>query len=92
MRPGAREGRPARFLYAAGRCGVRRNRLCPLAMAMAMAELGQFAEATRVQRSVVAAAQQAGLDDVVVLRLTENLSLYESEQPCRRPIGADEMP
>jgi len=61
-------------------------------LAMALAELGRFADATQVQRDVVAAAQQARLDDTVVRRMTENLSLYEGEQACRRPFGADEMP
>ena len=61
-------------------------------LGMALAELGQFADAVSVQRGLVDAARRARLDDVVLQRLTENLSLYERGQPCRRPFGADEMP
>jgi tetratricopeptide (TPR) repeat protein len=60
-------------------------------MAMALAELGQFAQAAAVQRDLLAAAEQAGLRDMAS-RLTANLALYERGEPCRTPWTADEVP
>lgn len=61
------------------------------AMAMALAEVGQYAEATGWQREVMALAAEAGRDDLVQ-RLTENLRLYERREPSRTPWYDDEMP
>jgi tetratricopeptide (TPR) repeat protein len=60
-------------------------------MAMALAELGQFAQAAAVQRDLIAAAEKAGLRDAAS-RLTTNLGLYERGEPCRTPWTADEVP
>ncbi len=53
-------------------------------MAMALAETGQYAEAVRVQRSVMQAAERAGLG-ADVQRMAANLRLYEQRMPCRTP-------
>jgi tetratricopeptide (TPR) repeat protein len=58
-------------------------------LAMALAEVGQFAQAASIQRSLVEAARTAGLS-APIARLTANLRLYESGQPCRTPWTADE--
>lgn len=60
-------------------------------MAMTLAELGQYDQAAAVQRDVIAAAEHAGLPDVV-RRLTQNLRLYELGKPCRTPFTEAEMP
>jgi hypothetical protein len=57
--------------------------------AMALAEVGNFAEAVAVQRQVMAAADRAGLAfdrD----RMTAMLQRYERRQPAREPWGADD--
>jgi tetratricopeptide (TPR) repeat protein len=59
-------------------------------LAMALAEVGQFEQAVSIQRTLVAAAEQAGLA-APIARLTANLRLYESGQPCRTPWAPDEM-
>src|SRR5262249_39201380 len=59
--------------------------------AMALAELGEFEQATAVQREVIAVAESAGLHDVVG-HLHDNLKLYEQRQPCRIPFTDDELP
>jgi tetratricopeptide (TPR) repeat protein len=58
-------------------------------MAMALAELGQFADAVQVQRDVMASAQKAGLEEDV-RRMTENLRRYERGQACRMPWRDDD--
>jgi tetratricopeptide (TPR) repeat protein len=58
-------------------------------MAMALAEVGQFSDAAEVQRSVLAAAEQAGIARDV-RRMTTNLRLYERRQPCRTPWPDDD--
>jgi len=60
-------------------------------VAMAFAEMGQFAQAAAVQRDLIAAAEKAGLRDVVT-RLAGNLKLYERGEPCRTPWTLDEIP
>ena len=60
-------------------------------VAMAYAELGQFAQAVGVQRDLIASAEKAGLRDLVP-RLKANLALYERGEPCRTPWTADEIP
>jgi len=59
--------------------------------AMALAELGEYAQAAAVQRDVIAAARSAGLHDVL-RHLIANLNLYERGQPCRTPFTDDELP
>lgn len=53
-------------------------------LAMALAEVGQFERAVRVQRDVMAANQKAGVLDVNGA-LNGNLKRYESRQPSRTP-------
>ncbi|MND03761.1 hypothetical protein D3C83_237370 [compost metagenome] len=53
-------------------------------MAMALAEVGSFGDATALQRDVIAAARQAGMD-AEVRRMGETLRLYESRRPSRTP-------
>ena len=53
-------------------------------MAMALAEVGQYGEAVRVQRELIAAARDADRTDLTAL-LQENLRLYEKRQPSRTP-------
>jgi tetratricopeptide (TPR) repeat protein len=60
-------------------------------MAMALADLGRFAEATNVQRDLISGAERAGLHDVVK-RLTRNLDSYQRGEPCRTPWSNEEMP
>ncbi len=60
-------------------------------VAMAFAELGQFGQAAAVQRDLIAAAEKAGLPEVVS-RLSRNLGRYERGEPCRTPWTADEVP
>ena len=59
-------------------------------MAMAHAELGQFAEAVRWQRLAMSVATDAGQVDAV-RRMAANLALYLSGQPSRAPWRADEL-
>jgi tetratricopeptide (TPR) repeat protein len=60
-------------------------------MAMTLAALGQYEQAASVQRDLMAAAEKAGLTNVVP-RLAGNLKLYERREPCRTPWTEDEMP
>ena len=59
--------------------------------AMMLAELGEYAQAAAVQRDLLAAAEQAGLADVI-RRLEENLRLYMRGGPCRTPWTDEELP
>ena len=59
--------------------------------AMALAELGEYAQAAAVQRDVMAAAGQAGFRDVVA-RMAANLRRYERGEPCRTPFTEAELP
>jgi tetratricopeptide (TPR) repeat protein len=53
-------------------------------MAMALAEVGAYRDASAVQRDVMDAARQAGAG--AELRwMAANLQLYESGRPCRTP-------
>ena len=58
-------------------------------MAMAYAELGDFAQAIEVQRAIIDAARRAGLA-ADATRMTGNLRLYERRQPCRTPWRNDD--
>jgi tetratricopeptide (TPR) repeat protein len=60
-------------------------------MAMALAEVGQYAEAVSWQREIMSMAEEAGRDDIVS-QLAENLRLYEGGDPCRTPWLDDNMP
>ncbi len=61
------------------------------AMAMALAEVGRYAEAASWQREVMSMADQAGRYDLVQL-MAGNLRLYERREPSRTPWRDDEMP
>jgi len=58
-------------------------------LALAYAEVGNFAEAAAVQRSVLNAATRAGFTPDA-RRMTGNLRLYEHGQACRTPWQANE--
>ncbi len=58
---------------------------------MALAEVGRFDEAVRVQNDVLTAARNGNLEPVV-RRATENLRKYERREPSRRPFAEDELP
>jgi tetratricopeptide (TPR) repeat protein len=60
-------------------------------MAMTLAESGKYEEAVAWQRSAMAAARQAGRDDLL-RHMAENLALYERREPCRTPWREDAMP
>ena len=59
-------------------------------LAMAHAELGQFAEAVEWQRLAMSVATEAGQVEAVQ-RMSANLSLYLRGQPCRTPWHAAEL-
>ncbi len=61
------------------------------AMAMALAEVGRYAEAASWQREVMSMAEQAGRYGLVQL-MAGNLRLYERGEPSRTPWRDDEMP
>ena len=58
-------------------------------MAMALAEVGQFAGATEWQRLAIDVARDAGRRDLAQL-MSANLALYSRGAPCRRPWRDDE--
>lgn len=58
-------------------------------LAMALAELGDYEQAVRVQRNVIAGAEGANV--ALVNRLIENLKLYERRRPCRTPWRDSDM-
>ena len=58
-------------------------------MAMALAELGRFAEAVEWQRFAMAIVSDAGLSDVA-RAMAGNLTLYLRGEPCRTPWRDDE--
>jgi tetratricopeptide (TPR) repeat protein len=60
-------------------------------MAMTLAELGRFDEATRWQREAISAAKQSGRADLARL-MADNLSLYEQRRPCRTPLSEPASP
>ena len=60
-------------------------------LAMALAELGRYQQAAAVQRDVIKATAQAGLDQMA-RRMDENLQLYQRGAPCRTPWREGEMP
>ena len=58
-------------------------------MAMALAEVGQFAGAMEWQRLAIDVAGDAGRRDLAQL-MSANLALYTRGAPCRRPWRDDE--
>jgi hypothetical protein len=60
-------------------------------LAMALAALDRFDEASALQRQLIAGAEKGGLKSVVS-RLAGNLQLYERREPCRTPWAVDELP
>lgn len=58
-------------------------------LAMALAELGRFDEAVKVQLGVLGAARTAGLTNQV-RQMSANLQSYERRQPCRMPWTDDD--
>ena len=57
-------------------------------MAMALAEIGRYAEAARWQRDAMAEARSSGRT-VLLPRMADNLKLYERGRPCRAPWGEE---
>ena len=53
-------------------------------LAMALAEVGQYSEAAKIQRGVLEAARRASLH-AEAREMAANLQLYERGMPCRRP-------
>ena len=60
-----------------------------IAVAMALAELGQYDQATQWQRGAIDAAMKQGRTELGE-RMAANLRLYESHTPCRTPWRDDE--
>ena len=60
-------------------------------LAMALAEVGRYAEAATVQRDLIAAARQSGLRGAAE-GLGANLRRYERGLPCRQPWTPAELP
>ncbi len=58
-------------------------------LAMAFAETGQFERAAQMQHAMISDLQRNQRFDLARL-LTENLSLYQRRQPCRRPWREDD--
>jgi tetratricopeptide (TPR) repeat protein len=58
-------------------------------MAMALAELHRFDEAVKVQQDAIAGAKEGKRNDLLP-KLSANLRLYQSGQPCRRPWPDDD--
>jgi tetratricopeptide (TPR) repeat protein len=59
-------------------------------IAMALAEVGDYAQAIAIQRDVMAAAKQAGLTEQLP-HMAANLTLYERHQPSRTPWTIDDL-
>jgi tetratricopeptide (TPR) repeat protein len=58
-------------------------------MAMAYAELGNFAAAASSQERAIATARQAGQEEAAA-RMQDNLALYRRGEPCRTPWRDDD--
>jgi len=59
------------------------------AVAMSLAELGQYDQAVQWQQGAIAAAIKAGHGDLASA-MAANLKLYESHMPCRMPWRSDQ--
>jgi tetratricopeptide (TPR) repeat protein len=55
------------------------------AMAMTLAELGDYQQAAAIQRGVMSAVTPGGSNDAARRRMAANLQLYEQHRPCRTP-------
>jgi tetratricopeptide (TPR) repeat protein len=86
----ARDGRQAKALV--DRLIAKESQSLELAetTAMMLAEIGQFAQAVSVQRTVIEGAQRLNLP-AVVARLTTNLQHYERREACRVPFTEEEL-
>ena len=60
-------------------------------MAMTLAELGEYQRAAAIQRGVMAAAEKARVERAALERMSDNLNLYERNQPCRTPWPNDDF-
>jgi cytochrome c-type biogenesis protein CcmH/NrfG len=58
-------------------------------MAMALAEVGRFADAAEWQRLAMSVAVDAGHPDAAQ-RMAANLALYQRSEPCRTPWRDDD--
>jgi len=58
-------------------------------LAMALAEVGQYEEAAKIQRGVLDAAKRGG-GQADVRQMAANLRLYEQRMPCRTPWADDD--
>jgi hypothetical protein len=58
-------------------------------MAMVLAELHRFDEAVKWQQEAISAAKEGKRDDLLA-KLSVNLRLYQSGQPCRTPWRDDD--
>ena len=54
---------------------------------MTLAEQGRYGDAADAQRAAIAAAEEAGRNDIA-RRMTTNLALYQSRRPCRYAVAA----
>jgi cytochrome c-type biogenesis protein CcmH/NrfG len=59
-------------------------------IAMALAEVGDYAQAIAIQRDVMAAASKAGFTSQLP-HMAANLTLYERQQPSRTPWTDDDL-
>ena len=84
-----RDGRRALEL-AQALAGQLRTTAVAETVAMAHAELGQFAEALQWQRLAMSVAAEAG-QSAAVRRMSANLAGYLREEPCRTPWQDDEL-
>lgn len=60
-------------------------------LAMALADLGRFQEAAKLQRDLITGAERAGMRGVAQ-RLAVNLARYERGERCLTPWADDELP
>lgn len=60
-------------------------------MAMALADLGRYQEAAKLQRDLMTGMERSGAPQIAE-RLAGNLARYERGEPCRTPWSAGEMP
>ena len=85
-----RDGRRA-LAIVEGLAETEQSLLLGETLAMALAEVGRYAEAATVQRDLIAAADQTGLRDAATA-LAANLRRYERGVPCRQPWAPEELP
>jgi tetratricopeptide (TPR) repeat protein len=88
---GVRDGRAALSLMETLLANGPRTYQIAEMMAMALAEVGRFADAASWQRDAIADAERARRPDAAK-RLAETLAKYERRQPCRTPWHRDDPP